>query len=441
MWNFRNPRGTIALTLASALLLAGCTSAADDSKQSAGAGSGSGSGDGVVTWLTARQATDPTVQAVEYLAAKYKETHPDFTLEVESISDRPSYDQKIKILASSNQLPEMFDNDPTPYFQELVNQGNIADINALYEELGVVDDFYPISLDYPKFADGSLNLITLQAVSEYFWYDKALFEQAGVTPPKTFAEFMDVCEKLKAAGITPISLDGKDKWPYFRFLAMMPLRESGNDFLNQLGTGETTMSSPTGIKAITFLEDLAPYFQPGVTSTDYTTSLGLFTSGQAAMTYQGTWELGSFLDETGDLKDSVGYFPMPTDSSSDQTAATDYFANSGLGTAILKDALTPELKDFLKYFFENYADTALYEFNVIPSIKPTIRPELPAIYKDILNDISQVNTYAKVWDVQLDPNTVSILGRESENLLVGTTTPEKFAEQVDQALEQYNSGK
>ena len=47
----------------------------------------------------------------------------------------------------------------------------------------------------------------------HFYYNKALFKKAGLdpnTPPKTWAQFLAACDKLKAAGITPINAGWKD---------------------------------------------------------------------------------------------------------------------------------------------------------------------------------------------------------------------------------------
>lgn len=41
-----------------------------------------------------------------------------------------------------------------------------------------------------------------------FFYNKDLFEQAGIeAEPATWEEFLDVCGKLKDAGITPMTMD------------------------------------------------------------------------------------------------------------------------------------------------------------------------------------------------------------------------------------------
>lgn len=391
----------------------------------------------VVHWLTARNENETVIAAVRQIAEEYSAEHPEFKLEIETQPDRPAFDQKIRLLASSDELPDMFDADPEPFFREIVESGKIADIAALYDELGVTDEFFPISIEYPAWDDGALNLITLNANVEYFWYNTSLFEEAGVEPPTTLDELPQICEKLSASGVVPISVNGKDLWPFYRYLAMPAFRATGNEFLDSLKIGETSMTDEVGLESAQFLESLGGCFQEGFSTTDYTTSVNLFTSGQAAIYYMGTWELPSFLGEDGDLNPEFSYFKMPKLGDDDATHVTDYFANSGIGTAIRADSLTPELKDFLAYFFENYAETAFYDFDFIPSLEPELDDSVPPIYHDILADIAEVQSFAKVWDVQLDPNTNSVLGRESTTLLLGDSTVEQMAEQVDAAIAQY----
>lgn len=99
------------------------------------------------------------------------------------------------------------------------------------------------------------------------------------------------------------------------------------------------------------------------------------------------------------------------------------------------------MRDFLKYIFANYADEALYVGHYLPSIIPTFKRDLPPVYKRILDDISGVKTFAKVWDVQLDPSTVDTMGRENTNLALGQTTPKLYAEAIDQSIQNYLQSK
>lgn len=391
-------------------------------------------GAGDLEWIESRSASEPTVQAVNAVLAKYQEQHPDFTLGITPMPDRPSFDERIRLLASSDALPAMFDADPEPFFHSIAESGVIADVGELYDRLGITDSFFPISVEYPKWDDGSLNLITLNANIEYFWYNKDHFAEAGVEPPSTLDELVEICEALDAAGFTPIALNGQDGWPYYRYLAMVPFRKAGNEFIDGLKAGTESMASETGMQAIAFLERMAPYFHDGFTSTAYTDANDLFATQRVAMFYSSTYGMANFLSDDGDLDPSFGYFPIPQAGPDDAMPTTNGFANSGPGTAILADALTEEMEEFLAYFFDNYPQIAFDEFRVIPCIRPEIGNDAPEIYRTVIGDIEQVETYAKVWDVELDPSVNSVLERECSSLLTGQTTAEQFAANVDDAV-------
>jgi raffinose/stachyose/melibiose transport system substrate-binding protein len=391
-------------------------------------------------YLTARSEVEDTNKALLAAVEAYRQDHPDFNITVESIPDRPAFLQKVQILATSNQLPELFDADATPYFQEMVDTGLVADAQAILDELGVTDRFFKAPLDYERLPDGRLYLLPLQANTEYFWYHPSLFEQAGVEVPTTLDGILEACDQFTAAGITPIAVDGMDGWPIYRYLSFPAFRLTGNQFLEDLKDGKVSMNDPVGLASSQYLQDVGTRcFQEGFTATDYTTALDLFMSGQAAMYYIGTWQLSSMLNEDGTLKDDIAYFPLPIIEGETATLPTDWYEHGGIGLAIKAGADTDELKDFIKFFAENYGDIALYDFNVLPSVTPTIRPNLPQVTQDILTDLENVQTYVKVWDVLLDPNTVDVMFRQSQLLALGQITPEQFGTALDEAIQQYVS--
>lgn len=390
-----------------------------------------------IHYLTARSPEEGTVKALSQIAEMYKEENPGFNLEMEIISDRSSYLQKLKILASSDELPELFDSDADSFFKTLVEDGQVADVGALYEELGVDDKVYDNAKDYQRLDDGFLGLVSWQANTEYFWYNKTVFEKAGIkTPPKTFDEFFEVCDKLQKAGITPIAEAGGDTWPPLRYLAFVPFREVGNDFIEQARKGEISFGSDVGMDAADFMVKVAQYFQPGWTTADGATTVGLVTSGQAAMTYDGTWQLPFFVDEDYELKEDIGYFTLPVLGDDDATEPTDYWAHAGIGTAIRKDALDDNMKDFLKFVFENFADVCLYDYNTLPSFKVSDTDGMSELYKQLMDNYGNVKTYGYCWDVRIDSTSNEVLGRETPNLALGNITSKEWAKRLDEAVKQ-----
>jgi raffinose/stachyose/melibiose transport system substrate-binding protein len=388
-----------------------------------------------IHYITARSENETTVKALKDVAAEYKKTHPDFNLEIESIPARAAYLQKIRILAASNELPEWFDADPEDFFASLVEAGKVYHVESLYRELGVFDKVYRISKDYlrlPK--DQSLYLMGLQANSEYIFYNKDMFRAANIAkPPATLDEFLAACEALQKAGFTPITTSTLE-WPSLRYFAMIPFRMTGNGYIMDAVQGKNSWGAPAGILAAEFMQKIAKYFQAGFSTASYDTMLELFLGNKAAMLYMGTWELGSFTDAEGNIKPDIGYFTMPVYSKNDATPPTDYFSHAGIGVAFAKDKMTPEMKDFLRFFFEKYADVCVEKYNFIPSIMPSANAKIPSLLKSVLGDIEGVKEYAYCWDVVIDQASLETLNKSNTELCLGLITPQQWAKTMDSVV-------
>ena len=389
-----------------------------------------------INWLSSRSASEATILAIQDIAKQYQEENPDldFNFEIENISDHTAYLQKLKILAASDELPEWFDSDPDTWFADIVADGKAYSFEDLYKELGMYDQIFPISKEYARLSDGSLNLMTLQCNTEYFFYNKDLFEQAGITEaPKTFDELLADCKLLQDQEIIPIAM-GAD-WPILRYIAQGPFRLTGNEYIENAVSGEGSFGEEAGLKGAQFMQDIAQYFQEGWSSADYDTMNDLFASGQAAIMYNGTWALeqADMIGEDGNIKDNIGYFTMPTYSDADVTTATDFFANSGIGTAIRTDAVDDEMKAWIKYLLEHFADASL-SYDQLPSVMPDeeTMQSLPKVYQQIIEDVSNVKEYAKCWDVVIDSALVEPLEKETVILALGQETPEEWAANMDE---------
>jgi ABC-type glycerol-3-phosphate transport system substrate-binding protein len=151
------------------------------------------------------------------------------------------------------------------------------------------------------------------------FYNKTLFAKAGISaPPKTWAQFMADCAKLKAAGIVPIELGGSDS-----FAASMPLvgilsaDVLGKDpnWLQERYAGKVHFTDPNVETAVakyrTMVQD--GYFEPGALGVSYADSITNFTSGKTAMYMMGSWFLGSVPKATAA---TFGSFMTPTDDGS-----------------------------------------------------------------------------------------------------------------------------
>lgn len=83
--------------------------------------------------LSSVAVNNPITAARIDIFNEYAETHPGFEYEYECISDKSAYLQKVKILASSDELPMWFDADAEPFFEQLVKKDiGLMDFDGQY---------------------------------------------------------------------------------------------------------------------------------------------------------------------------------------------------------------------------------------------------------------------------------------------------------------------
>lgn len=393
-----------------------------------------------ISWLLSRPADGGVITAMEQIADEYAADHPGFSLNLITTPDRPSYIQKYETLAAANKLPELFDTDATPFAQKLAGQDRMVDIDLLLADLGLDDDYREAALSYQRFDDGSLYMVPFEFQLEVFWYNTAIFEQAGVSVPATLDDFPAMCTALRSAGVTPIALDGQDQWPLERYMAYYPFRLTGADFIQDLKNGDASFADPAGQAAARWLADLgeAGCFAEGFSSTGYADAQALFTSGKAAVYNIGTWELGNLATEALDpaVQGSVDYFTLPTVEGA-VTAENEYVTPSGIGMAVNAQTYDPLVRDFLGYALERYPEiyAATGALSPTTTAQTTIPADATDLYSRLVTQADEVGTaIAMPWDTQLDPATNTRLQQELTLLVQGDITPEEFTTTMDAAL-------
>lgn len=395
-----------------------------------------------ISWLLSRPADGGVITTMKALADEYAADHPGFSLEFITTPDRPSYLQRYETLAAANELPELFDTDATPFAQKLADQNRMMDAGALLEDLGLEDSYRPAALNYQRFPDGSLYMIPFEFQLETFWYNKALFAQAGTEVPATLDDFPAMCTALRQAGVTPIALDGQDQWPLERYLAYYPFRTAGPEYVQQLARGEATFSDPVGRQAVEWMSSLgeAGCFQEGFSSTGYADAQALFTSGRAAVYNIGTWELSNLATEELDeaVRDDVDFFTLPVTADS-VTDANEYVSPSGIGMAVNAATYDPLVRDFLAFALERYPQAYAASGALSPTTDAatTVPANATALYQRSIDMAAEVGEQSALpWDAQLDPTTNTRLQQELTLLVQGDISPDEFITTMDAALEQ-----
>ncbi len=397
-----------------------------------------------INWFTVRSGGWPLMQEI---IDEFNEIHPNVHVElIPGPVDRTTYYQQLKLMAGSDELPDLFDSDADTTLMQMASLGLLVDVDELLADINY-DRMVPIGLNYARFSNGKLYTIDFENNLEFFWYRKDLFAQAGVeTIPSTWDEFFDACEKLKAASITPIAVCAG--WPALRWISFYPFRLTGNEFIESLKTGETKMNSELGLQAAEFFQRLAGnYFMADWATSDYNGALEAFTSGSAAIHNTGSWQFGSFLNPVpeegeepeegkipGEIADEYGYFmlPMLPNSVNDEYAMC---AHAGTGVSISASSYDDDVKEFITYMLDAYPDKAFWDYNVFPCMTfDENKGELTDFQKVQIDMSEKLSSYMFTWDVRLDSASNDVMLKEIQVLGMGLETPEEFANHIDEAI-------
>lgn len=282
----------------------------------------------------------------------YMVENPGVTIEVEAL-DEEAYKTKFKAYAMDG-MPDVVSIWGQPSFlDEVLEAGVLAELNEDdYADYGFVSG----SLDGFK-KDGKLYGLPRNTDMMVFYYNQKIFDDNGWEVPKTYDDLLALADKIKAAGLVPVAMDGGDGWPLAIYLTDLLVRVNGT-----IGTLEDTaiangdFSDPAFTKAAQLLADSAKagLFQNGFDSQDYGTAMNLFTNGQAAMFYMGSWESSMVLNQDipEEVRTNIRAFTMPPVEGG-QGTQTDIAAWNGGGYAVSANS---EVKDeaikFLNYVYQ-----------------------------------------------------------------------------------------
>jgi len=126
------------------------------------------------------------------------------------------------------------------------------------------------------------------------WYNKKIFNQFGLKPPKTFDEFFQVAEALKAKGVIPFALGTKDGWEAAHIFETVLIGKLGAEGYKGLWTGKTKWSDPRVTDALETFAKMLKYVNSDHPARTWDEACALIVEGKAAMTIMGDWAVGYF---------------------------------------------------------------------------------------------------------------------------------------------------
>ena len=235
-----------------------------------------------------------------------------------------------------------------------VERGVLSDLSDLPSASRVRPDVMDLSEQYATFP-GRQSVIPYSLTAAGVIYNKAIFADLGLPVPTTWSQFVDVCDALAAAGVTPIYATDRDPWTLWQGLfdySVGSLVDPG-DFFPRMAEQGTDVGPDS---PVSFEKDFAvpmeraavvsSYFNPDHAVRGYADGNLAFGQGGVGMYLQGPWALSqiALVDESLE----VGTFPLPlTEDPADTLARVNIDLALWIPTASRHEDEARELVEFL----------------------------------------------------------------------------------------------
>lgn len=261
--------------------------------------------------------TQATKQAgLDAVEQAFAAAHPEYNITWDNTfyNQGTDYFPQLQTALAGGDQPEIMMGNPGLY-PDLVDQGYVADLsdNATIKGLNLPSgDLGDVS------ANGKIYGFPIDFKTWGVFYNKKIFKELNLSEPTTYTELLDVCDKISAAGIDPWAHAFGDAVfgdiEMRNYIWTMALKNGNNDVFEKLMNGDKKLSD------YSFFEDgLATwakrlkYMRSDAMTNDQNAALEVFTSGQAAMMYFGSWGIGDLESMIKGSDFEYGFFVEPID--------------------------------------------------------------------------------------------------------------------------------
>lgn len=291
--------------------LSACTGAAP-SGSSAGASSDP---DAPKTLRLFTYEDDSTIDLIKGVVKKFDEANGSTTT-VDSLpgSGAAVYPDKLRTELLGGKGPDVWRIWGGQIGAPFARAKQALDLAPYYEKYGWESKINTAAIEGMTF-DGTRTGVPFIVLGIGGWYNKALFEKAGISrPPTSYAELEEANEKLVKAGTTPLATAGKYGWHVMRLFEYLLETSAGPQLHDQLLVGEASWDSPEVVTAFTNFKKWQDqkWIPDGAVGLDPADVEPWYVQRKAGYTITGPWTEAAAIQSAGKKSEDFGVFQLPT---------------------------------------------------------------------------------------------------------------------------------
>jgi glucose/mannose transport system substrate-binding protein len=236
-------------------------------------------------------------EALQALVDVNKAEHPGDRVFNAAIASGDQAREKLAERLAAGDPPDLFQQNAhdIPAFL-LKNPNSLQPLDSLFAAQGLNTAITPDVLEHVSY-DGKIYAMPVNIHRENaLFYNKQVFSDHHLNPPTTLAEFLAVCESLKAERVTPIATANQG-WIlriFFNSLAMGSMgAEAYHDFMSGGARDDAALKAAIDL----FADVLDNYVNDDAKNADFgwTNAAEAVFDGKAAMFLHGDWAKGYYV--------------------------------------------------------------------------------------------------------------------------------------------------
>ncbi|MEK4345720.1 extracellular solute-binding protein [Paenibacillus sp. FSL P4-0184] len=373
---------------------------------------------------------------VKEIIREFEEANPSITIKTE-VLENEQYKSKLKVLAASNDLPDIGFTWAAGFMDPYVRGDKFAAVDDLLQD-ELKGKFVAGTTEGYSF-DGKTYALPVELNIVPVYYNKEIFSEFNLQPPQTLDDLKAIIRTLNNNGITPVTLGGKDGWPASFWYMYLADRIGGPNLMDK-AVADQDFTDPALLEAARQVQELVNLntFIKGYNGLSNDEAKVQFMNGKSAMFVTGTWELPDFTTTTNiaqEFKVNIGYFKFPAVEGG-KGNVDDWVGGPGTGLFVSENSKHAlEAKEFVSFFVQKWGEHSVVNAGVIPATKvDTAAIKLPQMFIDLLNELNKANKVTLYLDTQMKPVASTIHMNQIQALFGEAVTPEEFIKKQDDAL-------
>lgn len=313
-------RNRMIFVVATSLLVGACAGTASPSPSGTPAASPSSvsspaasSGPVTLNVINDWAASDPKGPIIAQVFADFQAANPDIKIQVSTFKDA-DVPTKVETAFLAGQEPDIIMNNYWAPNLGWESQGVTVPVNDMLTQWGLVNAFDAAALTSFTQSDGKVVAFPLEGFNWPIWYNKAIFDKAGVAIPTTTDELIAAVPKIKAAGFQVLAAPGAagPGRALFKLIVQSRLTDDEMRQVYAQGGFSTNANAKAGVDLFVALRD-AGVFADGAAGLTPDATAQMYLDGKAAMQFEGSW---GYASPSADLLAStqLGGFPLPSGS-------------------------------------------------------------------------------------------------------------------------------